>query len=331
MAAGLLDYWIARVPSPDNEARVVAAVAAGRAILAGPPEPAREERIEVARLLGKAARKWSLSGRSDVGIGWAEEAVVLAHELDDPQALVDAVLGHTTARIFTGARGDIRLWLGDVIEKAAGIGDWFSIAFAASGVAVSLGSFEPTDVEELMAVGVEAAHRSGNPHVIALTAMGHGNLLARNGRLDEARARLQEAIDRFSELGDEWLSSACRSEIAHVTRRSGDHEGALALYRATIPGWLRSGNRGAIAHQLESIAFVRIAQGRVDEPARLLGAAAALREAGRSPMLHSEQIEHDGWLERLRAVGDPASIETAIEAGRQLPVADAVALAIRED
>jgi hypothetical protein len=331
MAGALLDYWIARVPSPDNDARIVAAVAAGRALLAGPAEPTREQRILVARLLGKAARKWSLSGRSDVGIGWAEEAVALAASLDDPQSLVDAVLGHTTARIFTGARGNIRLWLGDVIEQAAGIGDWFSIAFAASGVAVSLGSFDPVDVEELMRIGVDAAHRSGNPHVIALTAMGHGNLLARNGRLDEARVQLQEAIDRFSELGDEWLSSACRSEIAHVTRRSGDLEGALARYRVTIPGWTRSGNRGAVAHQLESVAFVRIAQGRVDEPARLLGAAAVLRETGHSPMLHSEQIEHDTWLARLKELGDPAAIDTAFEAGRRLSLAEAVELATRED
>ena len=330
MAVSLLDYWIARVPSPDNDARIVAAVAAARALLAGPPEPTREQRISVTRLLGRAARKWSLSGRSDVAIGWAEEAVRLAKTIDDPQAMIDATLGYTTARIFTGARGDIEGWLREVIAQASAIGDWFSIAFATSGVAVSLGSFDMVDVEELMTLGAEAAHRSGNPHVIALTAMGQGNLLARNGRLDEARERLQEAIDRFSELGDEWLASACRSEIAHVTRRSGDLAGALALYRVTLPGWVRSGNRGAVAHQIESVAFIQIQRGLSTDAGRLLGAAAAVREIAHSPMIRAEQMEHDGWLDRLRDSGGPA-VDAAIEAGRRLSMNEAVALAIRDD
>ncbi len=331
MGLALLDYWVARVPSPDNQARVISAVAAARAILAGLPEPTRDQRILAVRLLGKAATKWSLSGGADVGIKWAEQAVPIAQELGDPRAMIDAMLGHTTSRIFTGARGDIRGWLDEVVRQASGIGDWFSIAFAASGVAVSLGSFDPVDVEALLSTGAEAAHRSGNPHVIALTAMGQGNILARSGRFDEARVRLQEGIDRFAELGDERLADACRSEMAHVVRRSGDIDAALALYRVSIQRWVRTGNRGAVAHQLESIAFAFIVRGDRDRAARLLGAAAALREVARSPMVRAEQIEHDEWLTRLRGGADRAVVEAALAAGRRLSPAEAVALASAVD
>jgi predicted ATPase/class 3 adenylate cyclase len=327
MSVGLLDYWIARVPSPENEARIVAAVEAGRRILAGPPEPTRDQRILAIRLLGMAARKWALSGGADVGIGWAEQAVPLAQELGDPRALVDAMIGHTTARIFTGARGDIHGWLEDVIRQSTAIGDWFSVAFATSGVAVSLGIVDPVEVEQLLALGSEAAHRSGNPHVIALTAMGQGNILARSGRFDEARSRLQEAIDRFGELGDERLADACRSEVAHVLRRAGQLDEALALYRVTIQRWVRTGNRGAVAHQLESIAFALIAQGSTERAARLLGAAAVLREESRSPMIQAEQLEYDGWMDRLRASGNGESVEAALTEGRRLTMSEAVALA----
>jgi predicted ATPase/class 3 adenylate cyclase len=327
MSVGLLDYWIARVPSPENEARVVAAVEAGRRILAGPPEPTRDQRILAIRLLGMAARKWALSGGADVGIGWAEQAMPLAQELGDPRALVDAMLGHTTARIFTGARGDIHGWLEDVIRESTAIGDWFSVAFATSGVAVTLGIVDPVEVGELLALGSDAAHRSGNPHVIALTAMGQGNMLARSGRFDEARTRLQEAIDRFGELGDERLADACRSEVAHVLRRAGQLDEALALYRVTIQRWVRTGNRGAVAHQLESIAFALVAQGSTDRAARLLGAATVLREESRSPMIQAEQLEHDEWIVRLGASGNGASVKAAIAEGRQLSMAAAVALA----
>ena len=85
------------------------------------------------------------------------------------------------------------------------------------------------------AVGVAAAHRTGNPHVIAMTSMGRGTHLARSGRFDEARVSLQEAIDRFAETGDERLVEACRSELAHAVRRSGQLDEALALYdRAAV-------------------------------------------------------------------------------------------------
>ena len=327
MGLALLDYWVARVPSPDNQARVIAAVAAARSILAGPPEPTREQRILTVRILGTAATRWALSGGANVALGWAEQAVPIAQDLGDPRALIDALLGHTTSRIFTGARGDIRGWLDEVTRQATGIGDWFAIAFAASGVAVSLGSFDPAEVEELLATGAEAAHRSGNPHVIALTAMGQGNILARAGRFDEARTRLQEAIDRFAEIGDERLGDACRSEMAHVVRRAGDIDEALALYRVSIGRWVRNGHRGAVAHQLESIAFALIVRGDLDRAARLLGAAAALREIARSPMVQAEQIEHDDWLVRLNGSADPARIDEDLAAGRRLSMADAVALA----
>ncbi|MDQ3127912.1 MAG: hypothetical protein M3Q66_05575, partial [Chloroflexota bacterium] len=110
-------------------------------------------------------------------------------------------------------------------------------------------------------------------------------------------------------------------------RRAGDIDEALALYRVSIGRWVRTGHRGAVAHQLESIAFGFIVGGDLDRAARLLGAAAALREIARSPMVRAEQIEHDDWLARLRTAADPAQIDKELAAGRRLSMAEAVALA----
>ena len=158
--------------------------------------------------------------------------------------------------------------------------------------------------------------------------MGQGNLLARSGRFDEARSRLQEGIDRFAEIGDERLADACRSEMAHVVRRAGAIDEALALYRLSIQRWVRTGHRGAVAHQLESMAFAFIVRGDPDRAARLLGAAAALRDTARSPMVQAEQIEHDDWLDRLRTAVGTSVVDDGLVAGRQLSMDEAVALAI---
>ncbi|MBA2381451.1 MAG: tetratricopeptide repeat protein, partial [Chloroflexi bacterium] len=328
MGAALLDYWVARQPSPDNEARLVAAVGAARRMVAGPPEATVDQRALAARLLGKAALKWSLSGRADAAAAWAGEALDLAMSVDRPDALIPAMLSKATTTIFTGARDGIHGRLDDVVRLATRTGDDFSIAFAASGIAISMNAGDAAAIERLLSVGVAAAQRSGNPHVIALTSLSRGTLLARSGQYEEARILLHEAVERFAEVGDERLAEAARSELAHLVRRSGALDEALALYRVSIGGWVRSGNRGAVAHQLESIAFALVARGAVDRAARLLGAASALRETVNSPMTAVEQDEHDEWLGRLRGAAGAASLEDAMATGRRLSMTEAVALAI---
>ncbi len=307
---------------------MVAAVAAARRILTGPPHPTPDQRRLAALLLGEAARKWSLSGQGDVAIGWADEALAVAQEIGEPHALIVAMIGQTTSRIFTGTRGDAMGWLEEIARLATETGDSYSLAFTAAGVAGTLSGSDPALAERLVGLGVEAAHRTGNPHVIALAVMGQGRLLARAGRYAEARVRLQEGIDRFAEVGDERLVEAARSELAHTIRRAGQLDEAMAMYRISIHGWVRSGNRGAVAHQLENVAFVLIARGENDDAARLLGAAEVLRETAHSPMIQSEQIEYDEWVERLRTSADGADVDTAIAAGRALTMAEAVELAV---
>jgi predicted ATPase/class 3 adenylate cyclase len=328
MGTALLEYWTSRVPSPDNQERVVAAVAVARRILAGPPPPTPEQRIGAARFLGMAARKWSLNGQGAVGLGWAEDALAAATIDGEPTTLILAMVGLTTARIFTGDRDDALRYLDEVIRLATELGDQYILAFTAGGVAGNLALHDPVAAARLTEIGLEAARRSGNPQAIALVSMGQGRQLARDGRFDEARALMQAAIDRFAETGDERLREAARSELAHTARRSGDLDGAMEQYRVSIHGWVRSGNRGAVAHQLENVAFVLVARGSTEDAARLLGAAAALREAADSPMMRIEQVEHDGWVERLRASADPAAVDAGIAAGRTLTMAEAVELAV---
>jgi predicted ATPase/class 3 adenylate cyclase len=328
MATAMLTYWNARVPSPDNQARVVAVADAARRTLAGPPEPTPEQQRRAARFLGEAARKWALSGHGDVALGWADDAVAAARATGDPQARVIAMIGQLTARIFTGAREASIGRMDEILELAGDTGDAFNLAFTAAGVSGGLAIADPAAAERLMTIGVAAAHRTGNPHLIALATMGRGRLLSRAGRTDEARINLQEAVTRFAEVGDERMSEAARSEMGHTLRRAGHLDDAMAVYRVTIHGWARSGNRGAVAHQLENVAFIWIVRGDREAAARLLGAAAALREAARSPMIEAEQLEHDGWLARLHDETDAVSIAEAFRQGRDLAMSEAVALAV---
>jgi hypothetical protein len=125
-----------------------------------------------------------------------------------------------------------------------------------------------------------------------------------------------------------------------VARHEGDYATALDLYREVIVSWQRIGNRGAIARNLECLAFMAWRQTAgsnapnvegLQRAARLFGSASALREESGSPMNSDERAEYERAIADLRAawVATPKiSIDVAWNAGRALSMAQAVAYAI---
>ena len=73
----------------------------------------------------------------------------------------------------------------------------------------------------------------------------------------------------------------------------GDLETALALYRQCLPIWREVGQKAAVAHEIECIAFIVIAYGQPEKAAHLLGAAQVQREVLESAMNPYEQVEYE--------------------------------------
>ena len=131
-------------------------------------------------------------------------------------------------------------------------------------------------------------------------------------------------------INDGRFTLSSQSELGHSLRRSGAIDEADAEYRQTIVGWQLSGNRGAVANQLESMAFTSIARDRGARAAQLLGAAEALRDMSGDPMTADEHDEYDAEIERLRGLLDPEALRAAWAEGRAMSSAAAVALALSE-
>ena len=160
--------------------------------------------------------------------------------------------------------------------------------------------------------------------------MAQGRLLGHQGKTDAAVAAFGVAIERFMELGDERFVLASRSDMAHALRRGGRLDDALAIYRETIGGWVHLGHKGAVANQLENIAYLDTERGRTELAVRLLGAADALRETADARMAFDEEPEYVASLERLRTALMPVAFEHAWATGRGLSQAEAVALALAD-
>ena len=327
MASDLLAYWAVRVATADSDARLVAAIEIARARTVGNPDATPAEQALAGRLMGEAARIWAMSGRAQTALGWAQDATALAEASGDGQARLQAAGGLVVSAVFTGGRPDLRELFAQGIELAAAHGTYWMLAMAAGFAGAALIGEDPEAAMALVQRGQEAARASGNPFVLGAVAMASGRLLGRQGLTDEAAVQFATSSARFAEVGDERLGLAARSDLGHALRRGGRFADAMAIYRETIGGWVHLGQRGAVANQLENIAFVAIEMDRPERAARLLGAAAAMREAVDAPMAMEEGPEYEAIVARLREMLDPAVLATEWDAGRALTLAEAVAFA----
>jgi predicted ATPase/class 3 adenylate cyclase len=335
MCVALMGYWSVRVISQDNDARIVAAIEVARSRVRDRPDADRAEQALAARLLGEAARIWAISGRGLEALGWAEDAVALAETSDDPAARQAAVVGLAVAMVFAGRAGprgvDVRRVFEQAVDLTERSGEWWAVAMAAGFAGTSLSTFDPEYGAALLERGVESAHRSGSPYVIGAVTLAQARTLGRTGQTDDAVAAFGAAIRSFMELGDTRFALAGRSDLAHALRRGGRLDEAMAMYRETIGGWVHLGQKGAVANQLENVAYVEVERGRLDRAACLLGAAAGIRESSGSHMAYDEEPELAEYIDRLRGALDAEAFEAAWNAGRALPQADAVELALVEE
>lgn len=326
MARDLLTYWSVRVASADNDARTVAAIEIARARTVGQPGVDPADQAVAAWLLGQAAWLWAASGRASEAIEWVPDAVVLGQASGDMPSLVRALAGRILATIFSGASDGIQALFTEATDLAEQSGDWWILSMAAGFSGAMLWETDHAAGEALVAKGVDAARRSGNPRAIGLAAMAQGQMLGDARRTGESVASYAIAIARFTEIGDERFALAAKSDLAHALRRGGRLGEARQIYEETIDGWVRLGHRGAVANQLENAAFLAIEEGQPDDAARFFGAAEAIRETSGAPMPFDEVAEFETFRSRLRAALEPAALGRAWAAGRALSVAEAVGL-----
>jgi len=124
---------------------------------------------------------------------------------------------------------------------------------------------------------------------------------------------------------------AGQSQLGHISRDRGELSGAKKIYRETILGWQDIGNRGAVAHELESFAAIAVTEIKPQRAIKLLGAAEALRERSSSPMTDFERIEYDRDVANARSLLDEKETDRLWLEGRSMTMDDAIEMALEEE
>jgi hypothetical protein len=132
----------------------------------------------------------------------------------------------------------------------------------------------------------------------------------------------------FRGLCDRRCVASSLKNLGLVARRRGETGDARALYEESLLLRIEMDDAAGIAECLAGMAGIELSSDQPESAARLLGAAAAIREAlGITPWMgETELIEADERaVERLLG---PTRYAEAVASGRALPVERATALAL---
>jgi tetratricopeptide (TPR) repeat protein len=166
-----------------------------------------------------------------------------------------------------------------------------------------------------------------NTPFVAFTLNALGISAYQRGELDWARTLLTEALDRFQAIGETHGTGFVFTNLAKVELASGNLGRAAAHYRESLARWQEHGERVSIAGCLRGLGNIAALSAQPEVAARLFGAAEALRETvGLPDSRHSDRY-YAAVTSALAALGD-AQFHEAWCTGRQLPLAEAVALAL---
>lgn len=264
----------------------------------------------------------------------ASDAVALARRLDDPLQLARALnfLGLSSAFAGEETLAFNSLHESEALCRQFGFDDNLA-SILLSLVYVTMEIHGPSAAQQLesyMEESLALSQGSVDPEaevrtegILARLALFRGNML-------EAKKHADRMLELHRQLGDHLSVTGHQSEMAHAAREMGNYDEALALYRETLPEWQQIGHRGAVAHQLECIAFIARAREQGERAVKLLGAAEALREASNSPRTPQEDITHRQEVAVLRA-GMSAEIFASLWAeGRSMSMEQAIEFALGE-
>jgi predicted ATPase/DNA-binding XRE family transcriptional regulator len=181
--------------------------------------------------------------------------------------------------------------------------------------------------------GLALARETADEHAVAMHLAGLGRVAQAQGEADRAVRLLEDGLARFERLLDRRWIAAARHALALAVWSAGDAPRARALLRESLAARRDLGDREGVAACLEGLAALAAAAGDAGGPARaapLLGAAATLREHLHTPLPAPDRTRHEATVARARAdLGDVAWV-AAEAAGRELPLAEAIAAALAE-
>lgn len=262
--------------------------------------------------------------RLDAAAEVLEREVVLRRRLGDPARLASALnnLGDLLNDLGRIEQGKAHLAEAISQFRAAGEAPTYALVALGYGGHQAVGDHERAG--ELFAEALAAATADGDAYGVALATTYLGQSALHTGRLVEARALLQDARDRFAELGTAPGVLDADFNLALIDRREGSAAAAAARLLQPLEAPDQLWYPGA------RFWILQVAASLIEDlplAARLLGAATAYYETAQEVQPVQARDGLEATSRRLREAMGSEAFHAAFAAGRRMSAADAIAAA----
>lgn len=178
--------------------------------------------------------------------------------------------------------------------------------------------------EQSLAIKRELGDKLG----IAISLEDLGAVAHQQGDYTAAQSLYEQSLVIKRELGDKMGISISLDELGRTAHDRGDHVAARSLFEQSLLIKRDLGYKYGIAICLEGLAAVARAQGSPERAARLFGAAEALRENIRAPLLPADRVSYERDVAATRRNMSEQAFEGAWGEGRSMPLEQAITYAL---
>jgi predicted ATPase/class 3 adenylate cyclase/DNA-binding XRE family transcriptional regulator len=301
------------------------------------------------RLAAALSLFWYVRGYFTEGRGWLEALLALAPRAAEDRAGggVGASSGQVVSVVAQAkalAMASNFAWVQEDDTRALAAAEALALARGrpagwVEGVALAtLGNiaWDRGDLERATAYMEEGVAQllAVDEPVIAATYLARvGGIALDRGDLERARACCEESLAFARRTGADFVAGTALGYLAQLARRQGDLAGAEELGREQLLVWRRLDAPSYLAGGLEGLAVTAAAaaeRARVERAARLLAAAAALRERVGAPHRSWGRADIEWAVAEARLTLGEGSWAAAFAAGRALTLEEAIAEALGE-
>jgi tetratricopeptide (TPR) repeat protein len=263
---------------------------------------------------------WMQRGPLPEARSWFERALA-----SDPGAGTASELAW--AAVLAWQQGDfaqVREWARRGLALAEASGD--SAAEGETLHAMCLNAVTEGDLERAVQYGERAVAKLREVRTVWLQYVlaDFGWVLALKGEIERGSALAEEGRTLSRQRGNRFGIGVSTSDWGLIAEQSGDIDGAADLYRESVSQFAALGEPWYVTSPLAGLGSIAVHRGRFLLAARLLAAAARLREVSGSTAQNSAEHGRDAAaVEATRAALGEAGFAAAWAAGRALPL-DAV-------
>ncbi|HEX2054175.1 MAG TPA: AAA family ATPase [Actinomycetota bacterium] len=234
--------------------------------------------------------------------------------------------------LVAGDHPAAQAWFREGIELAREIGDYPRLAIALQSLGLSaLNGMQLDEAVSAFAEALPLFTAAGNQMMVSGIHTHLGTAALLRGDLETADASTRQGLEIARRSADPVSTYFALYNLGQVALARRNFEEAAPLLREGLSLARQIGNQARVTYFLESLAIVFGAQGDVDRAARLLGASAALKDAGEIATFNYLTPSRDLYeraVEAVRAKMGREGYDEAFNDGRQLTLQQAVAYAL---